>query len=75
MSSAMIQIPVDTDVLYNAERNSRSQGMSLVERLQQLIVGYAETQEDLDDLAALAEAKANDTGKRYTADEVDVMLS
>ncbi len=75
MSSAMIQIPVDTDVLYNAERNSRSQGMSLVERLQGLIIGYAETQEDLDDMAALADAKAHDSGKRYTADEVDVMLS
>ena len=74
MSSAIITVPVDMDVLYDAERDSRSAGVTLVERLQQVIAGWAESREDADDLAMLTHAMAHDDGTRYTADEVDRML-
>lgn len=74
MGSAIINVPVDMDVLYNAERDSRDEGMTLVERLQAVIAGWAEAQEDADDLAALQDAMAHDDGTRYSADEVDRML-
>lgn len=74
MNSAIINVPVDMDVLYDAERDSRSAGMTLVERLQQVISGWAEAREDADDLAVLRDAMAHDDGTRYSADEVDRML-
>lgn len=74
MTSATINIPVDMDVLYDAERDSRNEGMTLVERLQMVIAGWAEAREDADDLAALNEAMAHDDGTRYSADDVDRML-
>lgn len=74
MSSAIINVPVDMDVLYEAERDSRNEGMTLVERLQDVIAGWAEACEDADDLAALQEAMAADDGTRYSADDVDRML-
>lgn len=74
MSSAIINIPVDMDVLYNAERDSRDEGVTLIERLQGVIAEWAESREDADDLAALNEAMKDDDGTRYSADEVDRML-
>ncbi len=74
MSSAIINVPVDMDVLYDAERDSRDSGVTLVERLQNVIAEWAQAREDADDLAALQDAMAHDDGTRYSADDVDRML-
>lgn len=74
MNSAIINVPIDMDILYDAERDSRDAGMTLVERLQQVIAGWAEAREDADDLAVLHDAMARDDGTRYSPDEVDRML-
>lgn len=74
MSSAIINVPVDMDVLYDAERDSRDGGVTLVERLQNVIAEWAQAREDADDLAVLQDAMAHDDGTRYSADDVDRML-
>lgn len=48
--------------------------MTLAERLQPVITGWAEAREDAVDLAVLRDAMAHDDGTRYSADEVARIL-
>lgn len=67
MSTAQLNIPIDADMLYYAEKGARSQGVSLTEWLLERVANLAE---DTEDLELFEEAKREDNGKRYTDEQI-----